>query len=88
MEGSRSVVGKSMREANMRALTGASVIAMVRDGRVIPNPKSETVFVEGDMVGLIGSAVEIAQTALLLAPVTHEEIARSGLDEVGFEWRE
>lgn len=85
VEGSSSVVGKSLREANLRALTGASVIALVRDGRVIPNPKSETGFVAGDIVGLIGSPVEIAETALLLAPLTSEDIEVAGLDEEGFE---
>ncbi len=84
VEGSSTVVGKSLREANLRALTGASVIALVRKGRVIPNPKSETGFVEGDIVGLIGTPVEIAETALLLAPLTSEDLAAAELDEAGF----
>lgn len=78
------VVGKSLLEADLRARTGASVIALVRAGSVLPNPKSGTVFEEGDMVGLIGTPAEVATTALLLAPVTSQDIAAAEVDEEGF----
>ncbi len=84
VEGGSTLAGKSLREANLRTLTGASVIALVHDGRVIPNPKSETLLAEGDMVGLIGTPAEVAATALLLAPVTSEDIAEAELDDEGF----
>lgn len=80
-----SVVGLSLKDANVRAQTGASVIALVREGHVLPNPKSDTVFHEGDLVGMIGSAAEIDEAALLFAPITAEEIAAAELDEEGFE---
>jgi hypothetical protein len=41
------------------------VIAIVRDGSVIPNPKSGTVFTDGDRVGLIGEAEQIAHAEKL-----------------------
>jgi CPA2 family monovalent cation:H+ antiporter-2 len=85
VEDCSAVVGKSLLEADLRARTGASVIALVRAGSVLPNPKSGTVFEEGDMVGLIGTPAEVAATALLLAPVTSEDIAAAELDEAGFE---
>ncbi len=84
VEDCSAVVGKSLLEANLRARTGASVIAMVRAGNVTPNPKSGTIFEEGDMVGLIGTPAEVAATALLLAPVTTEDIAAAELDAEGF----
>lgn len=80
------VVGKSIKNANLRALVGASVIALVRDKEVIPNPKSDTVFNVGDMVGVIGSAQELAAMAALLDPVS-EAMPRPqhDLDSEGFE---
>ena len=62
------LIGKSLAEANIRTQTGASVIALVRDQLVVPNPKSDTRFLKGDMVGLIGSGPEVASAARLLDP--------------------
>lgn len=62
------VVGQSLTEANIRAKVGASVIALIRGDHVIPNPKSDTRFLEGDLVGLIGSVQELAAAAQLLNP--------------------
>jgi CPA2 family monovalent cation:H+ antiporter-2 len=63
-----TLVGKSMKEANLRARVGASVIALLRRGRVVPNPPSDTQFEVDDLVGVIGTAHELAATAALLAP--------------------
>ncbi|HZB99929.1 MAG TPA: TrkA C-terminal domain-containing protein, partial [Gammaproteobacteria bacterium] len=54
-------VGKSIKEANLRAQIGASVIALLHHGHVIPNPKSDTRFEAGDMVGVIGTVQELVQ---------------------------
>lgn len=62
------VLGQTLAEANLRAKVGASVIALVRDGHVTPNPKSNTVFNEGDIVGLIGDDHELEAAAHLLDP--------------------
>jgi CPA2 family monovalent cation:H+ antiporter-2 len=53
------LVGHSLAEANLRARTGASVIAIKRGGQLIPNPKSMTVFQPGDRIGLIGDRDQI-----------------------------
>ena len=47
------LVGKSLAEANLRAQTGASVVALVRNQQLIANPKSMTVFETGDRIGVI-----------------------------------
>jgi len=60
------VVGKKLSEVNLRAEIGASVIAIVRGDQVMPNPKSNTVFAAGDLVGLIGDAAELAAAGKLL----------------------
>ncbi len=59
------LIGRSLAEANIRAHTGASVIAVIRAHSVIPNPKSNTQFLEGDLLGLIGTAQEISAEARL-----------------------
>jgi CPA2 family monovalent cation:H+ antiporter-2 len=65
-----AIVGKTLAELNVRGLTGATVIAIVRGGEepvVIPSGKE--VLREGDILALTGSheAVEAAQ-ALLAEP--------------------
>ncbi len=62
------VIGKSLAEADIRAHTGASVIAVIREHAVIPNPKSNMELLKGDLVGLIGAIPEIAAAATLLEP--------------------
>jgi len=57
-EGS-TLVGRSILEADIRALTGASIVAILRNGQLIANPKSLTVFESDDQVGLIGDAHQI-----------------------------
>lgn len=65
------LVGQSLAEVNIRAHTGASVIALVREHRVIPNPKSDTRFEMGDLLGFIGSEQEIAAAVNLLEPAAY-----------------
>ena len=80
-------MGKSIKEANLRALVGTSVIALLRDGHVIPNPTSGTHFEVGDLVGVIGTVQELAATAELLDPALESLPAPStpDLDSEGFE---
>jgi CPA2 family monovalent cation:H+ antiporter-2 len=46
--------GKTLAEANLRARTGASLVALHRDGQLVPAPAPETRLQPGDRVGLIG----------------------------------
>jgi CPA2 family monovalent cation:H+ antiporter-2 len=62
-------VGRTLAEADIRARTGASVVALFREQTLIPNPKSQTVFEARDRIGLIGDVEQIeAATALLALP--------------------
>ncbi len=61
------LVGKSLSEANIRSQTGASVVALVRDKRLIANPKSMTVFEAGDQIGLIGEKDQIEALQVLIS---------------------
>jgi CPA2 family monovalent cation:H+ antiporter-2 len=54
------ITGKSLQESDVRAHTGASVVALLRDQHLIANPKSSTEFSAGDRLGLIGDQDQIA----------------------------
>jgi CPA2 family monovalent cation:H+ antiporter-2 len=58
------LAGQTLFGANIRSRTGASVVALIRDGKLIANPKSSTRFEVGDRVGLIGEKeqIEVART--------------------------
>lgn len=62
------VIGQTLAESAVRAQTGASIIALVRNQQVLANPKSSTVFAEGDLVGLIGTEGQVAAVAALIQP--------------------
>ncbi|RPH59886.1 MAG: sodium:proton exchanger [Chloroflexi bacterium] len=53
------LVGKSLAEADIRSKTGVSVVALIRDHQLIANPKSMTVFLAGDRIGLIGEKEQV-----------------------------
>jgi CPA2 family monovalent cation:H+ antiporter-2 len=69
------LVGQTLAEANLRAKTGASVVAILREGQLMANPKSMTGFQAGDRIGLIGDKEEI-DTAKQLFFVQAEDEAR------------
>jgi CPA2 family monovalent cation:H+ antiporter-2 len=64
------IVGKTLQEADIRSRTGASVVALIQDNHLIPNPKSLVLFNAGDRVGLIGEKdqIENARNWLLASP--------------------
>ena len=61
------LIGQSLLEANLRARTGASIVAILRDGQLTANPKSQTVFEAGDRIGLIGDSTQIETAKQLLS---------------------
>ncbi|MCC6904560.1 MAG: cation:proton antiporter [Anaerolineae bacterium] len=62
------LVGQSLAEANIRAHTEASVVAIIRDGQLTANPKSVSVFHAGDLVGLIGDEEQVSLAERLYFP--------------------
>lgn len=72
------LVGRTLQEANLRALTGASVVAIMRGRELIANPKSMTTFQPGDRVGFIGDPGQIAAVEKLMVV--------SETSEAGIEW--
>ena len=60
LEAGSPLIGQTLEEANIRQRTGASVIAIMREQRVMPNPKSGTRFEAGDMIGLLGDTTQVS----------------------------
>ena len=59
------LVGRSLAQADIRSRTGASVVALFRGGRLIPNPKSMIVFETGDRIAVIGEPEQVAAAGVL-----------------------
>ena len=64
---SNPLVGHSLAAAALRSRTGASVVALLRNRQLIANPKSATVLMAGDRVGLIGEPDHIEAAEKLLS---------------------
>lgn len=62
------LIGQTLVEANLRAQTGASIIALVRNQAVIANPEPHLKFAPSDLVGLIGSTQQVAAAAAHINP--------------------
>jgi len=61
-------VGRTLAALDLRARTGASVIAITRDGRGIIAPSGRELLHEGDVLALAGSSEAIDEAAELLRP--------------------
>lgn len=59
VNGSEHARGKTLAELNLRARTGASVIALRRDGLLASQPKADEALREGDILYLVGSLEDI-----------------------------
>lgn len=59
LENDSLVVQKSLREINLRKLTGATVISIVRGGKAIVSPEPDFVLQEGDILVLVASHMDM-----------------------------
>ncbi|MBP7867016.1 MAG: cation:proton antiporter [Acidobacteria bacterium] len=51
-----TLAGRSIGEAEVRKLTGASVVGVLREGAMLPNPDAHFVLREGDKAAVMGTA--------------------------------
>jgi CPA2 family monovalent cation:H+ antiporter-2 len=65
--------GKSLGELNLRARTGATVIAAIRDGDSQINPGPDFTFAADDIVVLFGSPEEIEKAIEIISASSEEE---------------
>ncbi len=49
------LIGKSLRQLDLRRSTGVSIVGVLRDGDFTTNPSAEFAFQQGDMLAIIGS---------------------------------
>jgi CPA2 family monovalent cation:H+ antiporter-2 len=62
-------VGRSIKDLEIRTRTGATVIAVRRDGEVLPSPEPEFIFKAGDVLYLIGKRKNVLKAIEWLEPV-------------------
>lgn len=63
------LAGRSLADANLRAQTGASVVAIRRDDTLLPNPSPELLLRAGDRLALIGDGPQVREAESLLTAV-------------------
>jgi CPA2 family monovalent cation:H+ antiporter-2 len=78
IEEGNPIIGNTLAEANLRARTGASVVAIMRNRELLANPKSSTVFESGDRVGFIGDKEQVEEVGKLFL--------KSASNDLGVEW--
>ncbi|MFB9375996.1 cation:proton antiporter regulatory subunit [Kineococcus gynurae] len=59
--------GRTLADAQIRSRTGASVVALVRNGEVIPSPAPAQEFRAGDKIVVVGTTEGVRATAQLLS---------------------
>jgi monovalent cation:H+ antiporter-2, CPA2 family len=62
-----AAVGRTLRQLDLSARTGASVVAIDRDGTMLVQPEDDEVLMRGDVLALAGSQDAVRDAALLLA---------------------
>jgi CPA2 family monovalent cation:H+ antiporter-2 len=68
------IVGRSLRELDLRGRTGATVLAILRGGATLPNPNPSLVLDPSDALVFMGSEEEVdAARALLAGEIALEE---------------
>ena len=65
--GESSLVGQTLKDANIRQKSGAMILAVSQGGVLVTNPAPETVFKEGDILIALGADEELQKLAKLSA---------------------
>ena len=60
------LVGQTIETAKIRTHTGASVVGILRDGQLTPNPERDYRFSAGDFVAVMGSAEQVAALQIVV----------------------
>ncbi len=66
--------GRLIRELNLRAETGASIVAVERQGKPMVNPGPDTEILAGDQLLLVGTSEQLAAAVKLFAPAALNRI--------------
>jgi CPA2 family monovalent cation:H+ antiporter-2 len=69
-----TIVGRSIEELAIRKRTGVSVVGVMRDGELAPNPGPSYRFMGGDMVAAIGTPEQLADFEQMVLDGKREEM--------------
>ncbi|WP_067472105.1 cation:proton antiporter regulatory subunit [Actinomadura hibisca] len=58
--------GRALADTQARTRTGASIVAVIRDGRVLASPRPDFLFAPGDTVMVVGTGEGTAAVAAIL----------------------
>lgn len=67
------IAGSSLRDAQIRSLTGAAVVAIRGVGSTRPNPSADEVIAAGDLLGVLGTKEQRAALREVLGPFATPE---------------
>lgn len=62
-------VGRTIQELRIRSQTGVSVVGVIRNGELYPNPDTDYQFTIKDLVAIMGNPEQLAAFQTLIAPV-------------------
>jgi len=71
-----TLAGFSIAEKRIRSATGASVVGIIRDNQLFPNPDPVFAFKVGDQVAIIGEEQNRAVVAAMSRPAADVEPAQ------------
>ena len=63
------LAGRTIGEAKLRSQTGVSVVGVMRDGELYPNPDADYQFASDDLVAVMGDSQQLVAFQTLIAPV-------------------
>jgi CPA2 family monovalent cation:H+ antiporter-2 len=66
---SSPLVGQTIQELAIRSRTGASVVGVMRNGNLHPNPDAAYRFTASDLIAVMGNQEQLAAFQVLVAPV-------------------
>jgi CPA2 family monovalent cation:H+ antiporter-2 len=71
LAGDSPLVGRTLAQLDVRAQTGALVVAALRQDRLLPNPDADHRFASGDLVAVVGDGDQRAAFAHVADPSLH-----------------
>lgn len=67
------LIGRTIREIGIRSQTGATVVGVMREGTLYPNPEIDYRFACGDLAAVIGQPTQLAAFQAWAAPTDTED---------------
>ncbi len=62
------VIGRTIKELDLRTKTGISIVGVMHDGALHPNPMADYQFRAGDLIAVMGNAQQLADFQGLITP--------------------